>query len=101
MQMDNSMCHNGHRVIDELGRLKILRVPHPPYSRDISPSDFWIFGDVKGNLKDLYLQDVEEILTAFQGLWDVITYQDFQMAFQSWRDRLHWVIEHDGEHFRN
>jgi len=30
VHMDNSMCHNGHRVVDELRRLKILRAPiHP------------------------------------------------------------------------
>jgi hypothetical protein len=42
-QMDNLMPHNGHRVIDELRRLKIARVPYPPYSPDISLCDFWMF----------------------------------------------------------
>jgi hypothetical protein len=100
VQMDNSICHNGHRVVDELRRLKILRAPHPLYSSDISPCDVWIFGDFKAKLKDSHLQGVEEILTAFQKLWDIITYQEFQIAFQSWRDRLRWVVEHNGECFR-
>jgi hypothetical protein len=39
----NSVCHNGHRVIDELRRLKISRAPHPLYSPDISPYDVWVF----------------------------------------------------------
>jgi hypothetical protein len=45
--MDNSMCHNEHRVVDELGRLKILRASHPSDSLDISPCDFWRFGNFK------------------------------------------------------
>jgi hypothetical protein len=71
--MDNSISRNGHRVVDELCRLKILRTPHLPYSPDISPCGFWIFGDLKGKLKTGHLQGLEKILTAFQELWDSIT----------------------------
>jgi hypothetical protein len=56
MHMDNSMCHNEHRAANELHRLKILRAPHPPYSPNISPCDFWMFGDFKRKLKDRHLQ---------------------------------------------
>jgi hypothetical protein len=38
--MENSMCHNAHRVIDELRRLKFFRTSYLPYSPDISPCDF-------------------------------------------------------------
>jgi hypothetical protein len=66
--MNNSMCHDGHQVVDELRRLKIFRAIHPPYSPDISPYDFWMSGNFKGKLKDRDLQDPEEIPTAFQEL---------------------------------
>jgi hypothetical protein len=81
---DNSMCHNGHRVVDELRWLKILRAPHPPYSPDISSCDFWIFGDFKRKLKDYDLQGPEKILMRFQELRDNIAFKELQMAF--------WVI---------
>jgi hypothetical protein len=100
VHMDNLMCHNRHRVADELRRLEILRVPHPLYLPDISPCDFWIFGDCKGKLRDDHLQGPEEILTVVQKLWDNIILEELQTAFQSWRDRLRWMIEHDGEYFR-
>jgi hypothetical protein len=57
-------------------------------------------GDFKGKPKDCHLQDPEEILTALQKLWDHITFEALQMAFESWRDQLPWIIEHDGEYFR-
>jgi hypothetical protein len=97
--MDNSMWHNGHRVVDKLRRLNILRALHPSYSPDISPCDFWIFGDLKRKLKNCHLQGPEEILTAFQELTDNIIFEEFQMVLESWRDRLRWIIEHDGEYF--
>jgi hypothetical protein len=86
--MNNSMYHNGHRVIDEFHRLKILRAPQAPYSPDISLCDFWMFGDFKGKQKDRHLQDPEEILTVFQELRDKINFKELRMVFESWRDRL-------------
>jgi hypothetical protein len=100
VQLGNSICHNGHQVVDELHRLKILRAPYPRSSPNISPCDFWMFGDLKGGLKDRHLQGLEEILMAFQELRDKITFEELQMTFESWRDRLRWILEHDGEHFR-
>jgi hypothetical protein len=99
VHMDNSMCRNGHRVINELRCLKIPRVPHPPYSSNISPCDFWMFGDFKGKPKDHHLHGLEEIFTEVQELWDNITFEELQMVFESWRGQLRWIIEHDGEYF--
>jgi hypothetical protein len=76
VHIENSICHNEHQIVDELYRLKILRVPHPPYSPNISPCDFWIFEAFEGKLKDRYLQGPKEILTAFQEFWDNITVEE-------------------------
>jgi hypothetical protein len=35
-------------------------VPHPPYSPDLAPSDFWLFPKLKETLKDQHsLSDAE------------------------------------------
>jgi hypothetical protein len=49
VHMDNSMCHNGYRIGDELCRLKILRTLHSLYLPDISPCNFWMFEISKEN----------------------------------------------------
>jgi hypothetical protein len=59
-----------------------------------------MFGDFKGQLKDGHQQGPEEIFRTFQELWDDIIFEELQMVFESWRDRLCWIIEHDGEYFR-
>jgi hypothetical protein len=100
VRMDNSICHNRHWVVDELCRLKILKTPHPSYSPDISPCDFWVFGKFKGKLKDCHLQGPEEILIVFQELVHYITFEEIQMEFESWRHRLRLIIDHDGEYLR-
>jgi hypothetical protein len=52
VDMDNSMCHNCHKVCEKLAKRSIERAPHPPYSPDLSPCDFWLFGTQKHNMKD-------------------------------------------------
>jgi hypothetical protein len=36
-------------------------VPHPPYSPDLAPCDFFLFSTLKRTLKGKRLQDVAEI----------------------------------------
>jgi hypothetical protein len=41
---------------------KLERFPHPTYSPDLSPCNFWLFGMLKGNMNDRAFQTVEEII---------------------------------------
>jgi histone-lysine N-methyltransferase SETMAR len=52
VHIDNSMCHNGHKVCATFDQARIERVPHPLYSPDISPCDCWLFGMLKHQMKD-------------------------------------------------
>jgi hypothetical protein len=45
--------------------LRIKRVAHPPFSPDIAPSDFFLFGWLKG---ELFSQPVSEI----NGLFEIV-----------------------------
>ena len=40
---DNAPVHNSILVTDYLTKMGINTVPHPPYSPDIAPCDFWLF----------------------------------------------------------
>jgi hypothetical protein len=81
--MHNSMCHNGHGVVNELCRLKILRTFHPSYSLIISPCGFWMFDDFKRKLKDSHLQGLEAIFWPFEQLRHNITFEELQIVFES------------------
>jgi histone-lysine N-methyltransferase SETMAR len=71
--MDNSMCHNRRKLTDEIDNLKLDRVPHPPYSPDLSQCDFWSFGMLKQAIKDREFHAVEEIVSAFHEVWSQVT----------------------------
>ena len=45
---DNAPVHNSILVTDYLTKMGIKTVPHPPYSRDLAPCDFWLFPKLRG-----------------------------------------------------
>ena len=44
LHMDNAKPHNSIIAQKKMNELHIERLPHPPYSPDISPNDFFLYG---------------------------------------------------------
>ena len=42
-QLDNAPVHNSILFTDYLTKMGMKTVPHPPYTSDFAPSDFWLF----------------------------------------------------------
>jgi hypothetical protein len=76
----------------------IARLPHPPYSRGLSPCDFWLFGMLKEILKDREFHSHDEIEEAITIAWNDITFDEVQSVFHNWMNRLRWVIENGREY---
>jgi hypothetical protein len=74
-------------------------VPHPPYSRDLAPADFFLFPKLKTTLKGCCLQTVEEIRENVIRELCAITESVFQEAFQQWKKRWEQCIASRGDYF--
>jgi hypothetical protein len=48
--------------------------PHPAYSPDISPSDFWLFGFLKEKLKEQELMTSDGIIEAIMTIWNDVVF---------------------------
>jgi hypothetical protein len=94
VHMDHSMCHNESKF----DKHYIVRLPHAPYSPDLSPCDFWLFGMLKGTLKDLEFHSHDEIEEAITMAWNDLTFDEIQSAFHNSMNRPRWVIENGGEY---
>jgi hypothetical protein len=57
-------------------------IPHPPYSSDLAPWDFFLFPKMKLKLKGHCFDTTEEIQAELQRALDTLTGKDFQEAFQ-------------------
>ena len=58
-------------------------VPHPPYSPDLAPCDFWLFP----KLRDCRYETIEEMKEAVTKVIDTLTHEDFHWAFQKLLER--------------
>jgi histone-lysine N-methyltransferase SETMAR len=49
---------------------RMTQAPHPPYSPDLAPSSFFLFGDVKRQLSGCSVDHADDLLTAVQEILD-------------------------------
>jgi hypothetical protein len=69
-----------HRLLAEQ---KMAVIPHPPYSPDMAPCDFFLFPKMKLKLKRRQFDTNEEIQAKSQTVLDTLTEKDFQEMFQN------------------
>ena len=62
---DNVPVHNSILVTHYLTKMGIKTVPHPPYSPDLAPCDFWLFPMLKKNLEAVVMRQ----LRRWKRLW--------------------------------
>ena len=71
---DNAPVHNSIFVTDYLRKLGIKTIPHPPYSPDLAPCDFWLFPKLKEKLRSCRYERIEEMKEAVtKGHWHAHT----------------------------
>jgi hypothetical protein len=75
---DNSMSDNGHRMMDQLHRFRIVRARHSAYSPYLISFAFWIFRDFEGKPKGRHLQGSGELIAAVQESMDNVTLMIFK-----------------------
>jgi hypothetical protein len=64
------------------------QAPHPPYSPDLAPSDFFLFGHVKGKLMGYRVETPSEILVCIRVILAEIPLKILNAVFLKWMERL-------------
>ena len=54
---DNASLHMAKTTLETLRKLKWNLLTHPPYSPDLAPSDFYLFGRLKSDLQGMRFAD--------------------------------------------
>ena len=76
-------------------KMGIKTVPHPPYSPDLAPCDFWLFPMLRG----CRFETIEEMKEAVTKVIDTLTQEDFHGAFQKLLERYSKCIAAGGDYF--
>ena len=79
---DNTQAHASLLLRSYLAKHQTSVVPHPPYSPDLAPADFFLFPKHKTTWKGCRFQTIEEIQENEIRKLRVITESSFQEAFQ-------------------
>ena len=94
----NAPFHRALVTREFLARKGIITLPHPPYSPDLAPCDFF-FPKIKLQLKGRRFHRVEEIQRESQNVLGTLRKQDFQHAFQQWQWRWDRCVTTQGDYF--
>ena len=74
---------NSILVTDYLAMMGIKTVPHPHYSPDLAPCDFWLFPKLTG----CRYETIDEMKEAVTNVIDTLTQEDFDGAFENLLER--------------
>ena len=66
LQQDNARVHTCKVAIDAVERNGYELIPHPAYSPDLAPSDFFLFPNLKKDIRGLHFRSDEEVVTAVE-----------------------------------
>ena len=64
LQQDNARVHTCKVSMDAVERNGYELIPHPAYSPDLAPSDFFLFPNLKKDIRGLHFRSDEEVVTA-------------------------------------
>jgi hypothetical protein len=73
------------------------QAPHPPYEQDLAPSDFFLFGYVKGKLMEYRAETPSEFLVRIRVILAEIPRETSKAVFVEWMERLQKCAQVDGE----
>lgn len=96
---DNAKPHVARQSLLKISAVGLTTIPHPAYSPDLSPSDFYLFSPLKNALRNKVYNSVDEIQL------DVIRWINskdkkfFQAAFDCLPSRWRRCVECGGDYF--
>ena len=89
---DNPPCHTAISVNECLTKKGIRVVLQPPYSPDLSPSDFFLFPKLKFHLKGRHFGTVDNIQKVVRDQLRALPHEGFQHCYRKWEQRLRWCV---------
>jgi histone-lysine N-methyltransferase SETMAR len=85
---DNAPVHTAHIATTAARDCDFEVLPHPPYSPDLAPSDFYLFPKLKESITGRRYSSNEEIKTVVEGYFDNVSNTFFleglQMLYKRW-----------------
>ena len=92
---DNAPAHTALSIQEFLEKKNIPVLPHPPYSPDLAPCDFYLFSKLKLKLKGHHFGTMENITDELRTL----TENDFRYCYDRCKKRWNHCVTSQGSYF--
>ena len=99
LQQDNAPAQTALSIRDFLAKKNIPVLPHPPYSPDLAPCDFYFFPKLKSKLKGHHFGTMENIQKIVTVELNTLTENDFQYCYDKWKKRWNHCVTSQGSYF--
>ena len=96
---DNAAPHTAATTVSYLEEQGVQLLPHPPYSPDLAPCDFWLFPKVKKAISGKPFSRIQDLARAVRSELQSIPTSEYAGCFQSWKMRMQRCIDSDGKYF--
>lgn len=98
IHMDNAPCHKAAYTQDYMDSHQIIKMLHPPYSPDLAPCDFHLFGYMKNVFANTIFKSMEEIEEKISEWINQIPIETRISTFKNWMTRLEKCILLKGDY---
>jgi histone-lysine N-methyltransferase SETMAR len=92
LHVDNAKPHTSKISIEKIEELGFILVPQPPYSPNLAPCDFFLFGYLKQHLEGKHFTREDQMIAAVRDVFDKIRLQTLQNVMDDWQSRLRRCI---------
>lgn len=96
---DNDSPHTHSDVINYLTEEGIEITPHPPYSSDLAPCNFWLNDHIKSNVTDQLSEEslAQEVSKIMRNMPE----KEFEKTFDKLLERMELYINSNGDYFEH
>jgi [histone H3]-lysine36 N-dimethyltransferase SETMAR len=94
---DGASPHDNQEVRDYLKEEGVGLIPHPAYSPDLSPCDYWLNDYIKSRLEDQ--KDEKSLFKAVSKIVNNIPKEEYKKTFDKLIERMQLCIDNNGEYF--
>jgi [histone H3]-lysine36 N-dimethyltransferase SETMAR len=98
---DNARPHTAGKTLEKLRQIGFTVLPHPPYSPDLAPSDFYLFSAMKSAIRGRNWNSEEEIRTALDAWIASKPRGFFADGIRKLPGRWQKCVSHHGDYFEH
>jgi len=98
LHQDNAGPHTSKATTAFLRKKGIEMIPHPAYSPDLAPCDFWLFPNLKASLRRQKFNRDEDVVIVCQTFFNLLKPANFAKTWVKWCARWDQYIHSEGHY---